>query len=414
MKIFCASLLLAFVHLNAHALTEQLFDQVRPSVVDLQIVNSTTGAVLASATGFVAHKPTWVVSNFHAVASHVMGYEKFPTHVVAHGVKGQRRVMQVIAVDVHSDLAILQTDIGFQGSPLKLNTEDTAIGQRGYSFGNPNRTGISIVEGLFNNYIGFSRKTQLFAGQISHGMSGGPVIDREGVVRGINVALVRSMPGMTYVIPAQKLQALFEDTEESTDEFSPRDLATYQVHHLTTSIADFVPSSSNKQNIGNFSAPTKYCSSNNLHKDTDWFRATEWECMLTGSLSFTSALDVAESSYKIKNFNTDRLGGIGSRTLMSKHFKDFMSELELVKTEHYGPWRCTSHRSKNSQGLNFRYRWCERAILLLDNLFEVHVHAKGPKHGNEQLLVGMSLRGYTKEDAKKIWNRIAERIGVNK
>jgi hypothetical protein len=51
--------------------------------------------------------------------------------------------------------------------------------------------------------------------------------------------------------------------------------------------------------------------------------------------------------------------------------------------------------------------------MLLDNLFEVHVHGKGPKLGNEHLLVGMSLRGYTQEDAKKVWNGIKEKIRRN-
>jgi hypothetical protein len=51
--------------------------------------------------------------------------------------------------------------------------------------------------------------------------------------------------------------------------------------------------------------------------------------------------------------------------------------------------------------------------MLLDNLFEVHVHAKGPRLGNEHLLVGMSLRGYTQEDAKKVFNGIKEQIREN-
>jgi hypothetical protein len=135
--------------------------------------------------------------------------------------------------------------------------------------------------------------------------------------------------------------------------------------------------------------------------------------MLTGSLSFTHPLDVAESSYTIKSFNTERLGWVRSWRLVNKHLNDFKSELELVKADHHGPWLCTSHRSKNSHGLSFRYRWCERSIMLLDNLFEVHVHAKGPRLGNEHLLVGMSLRGYTQEDAKKIWDNLTHQIQIN-
>lgn len=102
--------------------------------------------------------------------------------------------LHLLAFDAIHDLALVKT--GSPGAvagrpPLRFRPRDVpmAQGERIYSLGNPLDVGFAVIEGTYNGLVERSfYPTIFFAGSLNPGVSGGPTLDQQGQVMGINVA----------------------------------------------------------------------------------------------------------------------------------------------------------------------------------------------------------------------------------
>ncbi|MEO5696282.1 MAG: serine protease, partial [Burkholderiaceae bacterium] len=156
-----------------------------------------------------------IVTNYHVVAAAALKPERHDlVYVTADGVEAPLRILQL---DVLHDLALLKAGAapdaarGFDALEFRPEARPLAQGERIFSLGNPLDVGFAVTEGTYNGLVGRSFYPQIFfGGALSGGMSGGPALDQEGRVVGINVARRVDGEQVSFLVPASFAMALLE------------------------------------------------------------------------------------------------------------------------------------------------------------------------------------------------------------
>mgnify|MGYP000891452192 CR=1 FL=1 len=92
-----------------------------------------------------------------------------------------------------------------------------AQGERIYSLGNPLDVGFAVMEGNYNGLVKRSFYPQIFfGGALSGGMSGGPALDQDGQVIGVNVARRVDGEQVSFLVPSAFVAALLSRAKDGT------------------------------------------------------------------------------------------------------------------------------------------------------------------------------------------------------
>jgi serine protease Do len=120
---------------------------------------------------------------------------------------GRSEAADVLAVDAEGDIAVLQVDTG-DAPPVRLGSAGVAIGQPVFGVASPGGRGLRVTFGTVSATETSFRgpRGRRIAGSIEHtapllpGSSGGPIVDADGNVVGINTH--RLGEGFYLAIPA--------------------------------------------------------------------------------------------------------------------------------------------------------------------------------------------------------------------
>jgi serine protease Do len=183
-------------------LAEQSMLVHAPSIFQVKIVNRGSASPNSLGTGFVIGDGRFLATNYHVVSPAVL---KPDENYVAIEVEGKEQELEVLALDVIHDLAILA--LPSELKTITLSNQTPPKGARLYSIGNPLDIGMTIVEGNYNGLVESRFFDQIhFSGAINSGMSGGPTLNGQGEVVGINVASAGNQVG--FLVPVEKLMIL--------------------------------------------------------------------------------------------------------------------------------------------------------------------------------------------------------------
>lgn len=201
-------------HISKNILSaQQIAARTLPSVV-LIVCDNGSNASLGS--GFFI-RPGIVVTNYHVIKGMLRG-----TVRPAGGNKtGQRFPISVILdIDEKADLALLgvpEAKIAFLPT-LTLNSSNTPkVGETIYALGNPEGLTGTISQGIISagaRIIYGSRVLQISA-SISHGSSGGPVVDSQGQVIGVAVGSITEGQNLNFAVPSMYIQSLLAKWENN-------------------------------------------------------------------------------------------------------------------------------------------------------------------------------------------------------
>ncbi|HTW27946.1 MAG TPA: trypsin-like peptidase domain-containing protein [Acetobacteraceae bacterium] len=169
--------------------------KLMPSVVAVTtIANTPQGRMYFDGSGFIIDPSGVIATNRHVIA----GAEIIKVTIPGLG-DFDAKAIYISAV---IDLALLKVDVGQPLPALKLGNSDTVrVGDEVLLLGNPLGVGLSVSHGVIsalNRDIGDGSYDHYFQtdGSLNHGNSGGPLVDLEGQVIGIDTALISS-PGNT-------------------------------------------------------------------------------------------------------------------------------------------------------------------------------------------------------------------------
>lgn len=193
-----------------------LFAKYKDDIYQIRVINQATGQKTSIGSGFVVGDGTMLATNYHVVSDAVQKENRILRYLDSEDNEGE---LTLLGVDVVHDLAVLQADKKL-GNPFAF----AAIPPQGaalYALGNPHDLGFVIVDGINNGLLKKSaRENILFSGSLNSGMSGGPTLDEQGKVVGVNVSSLRRGQNISFIIPAQYLEALLAQVSDGSEDLN--------------------------------------------------------------------------------------------------------------------------------------------------------------------------------------------------
>ena len=183
----------------------QVAQQVLPSVVVVKTYDS-EGRSVGLASGFFV-STNIVATNFHVID----GASRANIRVV--GNPKTYQISGIVAFSKERDLVLLQVpNVG--GTPLILAGDNqTEIAEEIYALGNPEGLEGTISPGIVSSAgtrrIGGEDVIQVTA-PISHGSSGGPVVNKKGEVIGVAEGFLSEGQNLNFAVPVKYLVSLLK------------------------------------------------------------------------------------------------------------------------------------------------------------------------------------------------------------
>lgn len=186
----------------------------RDKLLQIRTLRRQTNTQSSTGSGFYVSDDGLIVTNYHVISQLALEPERHRAVLVA--VDGKEAPVKLLAVDVRHDLALLRVahadgDAPARYSALPLRPGDKPLhgGERIFSLGNPLDVGFAITEGTYNGLVQRSFYPRIFfGGTLNPGMSGGPAIDTQGRVVGVNVAKRLGAEQVSFLVPVQFVEQL--------------------------------------------------------------------------------------------------------------------------------------------------------------------------------------------------------------
>jgi S1-C subfamily serine protease len=203
---------------------QRAYETARDKLVQVRTLLKDQDSQASVGSGFVVSADGLIITNYHVVSQIALQPQRYRlTYTRAGGASG---ALQLLAFDAVHDLALARllppdaaggpagaapADLGYATLGFRPRTQALANGERIFSLGNPLDIGFAVLEGNYNGLVNRSFYPQIFfAGALSPGMSGGPALDGQGRVIGVNVATRLDGQEVSFLVPAQFAQELLE------------------------------------------------------------------------------------------------------------------------------------------------------------------------------------------------------------
>ncbi len=292
----------------AHAFDSQaVFELSEHAVYQIRVINRETGKKSSIGSGFIFDRPNRLATNYHVVSRYI---EKPDTYDLRYlSADGDQGTLRLLAVDAVHDLALVEAEHSL-GEPLAIG-EPPAKGASLFAMGNPLDLGLTVAAGTNGGVLSQTNDSRiLFSGSLNPGMSGGPTLDDQGVVVGINVSTARN--DISFIVPTRYLQALTTLPALSTD--SLLDEITRQIRAYQASYVDGItgaiwpPTTLRKMQVPGAVSPTIRCWDASPKAEPDLlYRHLSISCKNENDIYLTDRLEVGRVVYEYWWLETDRL-----------------------------------------------------------------------------------------------------------
>ena len=193
---------------------QRIYERTRPLLLQVRTLLKTQDSQSSVGSGFLVNGGQHLVTNYHVVSQYALQPARY--RLVYATVDGRQGALELLAFDVVHDLALLKpvdaAALAGRGAVvLRPEADALARGARIFSLGNPLDVGCAVAEGSYNGPVERSfLPTLFFGGSLSPGMSGGPALDEQGRLIGVNVAARRDGEQVSFLVPAAPVRALIE------------------------------------------------------------------------------------------------------------------------------------------------------------------------------------------------------------
>jgi S1-C subfamily serine protease len=357
-------------------------------------------------SGFLIGTSNLVVTNYHVVSQFALDPDTYVGEWV--DTSGQRGNVELLAVDVLHDLAVLRVSrngTGFFKMPPQLAR--LTQGQYLYSMGNPLDLGFAISEGAYNGVIARSFYDQLmFTGPINSGMSGGPSVTADGSVAGINVSKRLDGELVSFLVPARYAQDILNKVE--TQQKAPTDftavVAGQLLAHQTAMVNQLLSSPLSLKPMGPYQVPVREseqmrCWGRSNVKADKPFTVDDASCAMESAIFVSGSLQTGQIAIRHQFLRSAGLDKLRFAQLASASFRNehFGSNKDSRLT---GP-NCTEDFVKNTN-LPLRAVLCVRAYRKFAGLYDFALLTASTDQGLMSLQSRLDARGVSYENGMRL------------
>ncbi|MGQ3053445.1 MAG: S1 family peptidase [Roseateles sp.] len=197
------------------ASARRLYERSKGQLLQIRTLLKTQDSQASVGSGFLVSDDGHVVTNYHVISQFALEPDSYRLRYAT--TDGQGGVLELLDFDARRDLALLRAVDDGKGGGLKgrgalgfrPQDQPLAKGERIYSMGNPHDVAFAVVEGNYNGLVERSFDPLIYyAGGINPGMSGGPVLDEDGLVVGVNVSTMLFAQQVSFLVPGQFAEGL--------------------------------------------------------------------------------------------------------------------------------------------------------------------------------------------------------------
>lgn len=377
-----------------------LFESLRPGLFTVEVVHRASNNKNAQGSAFQVSGAGVLATNYHVVSEYVLDPERFSLRY--RDAQGETGPLEVLEVDVLHDLALVRIDDDLPegaSQPFELAESEPRMGATVLALGNPYDIGISLVPGTYNGLLENQyRKNIHFTGALNPGMSGGPAVNTDGEVVGVNVAGAGN--SVSFLVPVAELRALLSSVSEepsSLEEMRERVVGRI-IDHQAGMIDDLVAGDWSLEAFGPMMIPREIrswlsCSGSGSETDsqTPW-RESHSNCTLNDRIYLSRSLDTGPVELIFGWYESDELNAFQfARVFEQNTFMPFnrSGEDDVTEFECREGWVAF----ENLAPVNFKASYCMRAYLDYPGLYDVLYVARALLPDSEGLHVHYTLAG---------------------
>jgi serine protease Do len=383
------------------ALGRQVLDKVRPSVVQIKAFFGENTEKASHGSGFVVGQNGLAITNYHVVSDVVMFPDKYRLEYKT--TQGKVGKVEVLAIDVRHDVSLVRlVDLSLSSvPPLALATAIPPKGERAYSVGFPLDVGLTITEGVSNGLVEESFGERLhYAGAINGGMSGGPALDAQGRVIGVNVSAYRFQQSVSFLVPVRHASALLAQAYAKPQPLmraEARKEVSRQLLAHAKDLLSVLPEKLPTQTLRGVSLPTKImpffdCGASGDPDSDSPVQTQRSSCAAKAGLYLNPRLYGGDINFNHQLFSTSKLDAYR----FSKHMQRFSGASTGISRgfnrSEYGPSSCES-RMINNNGINLFAEICTRAYRKLEDVFDVSLRVVSSSKPREGFTSNLELTG---------------------
>jgi len=397
---------------------QKLYTAARADILQVRVLLKNGRTQSSVGSGFLIGTGNLVVSNYHVVSQFALDPDTYVGEWVDTG--GQRGNVELLAVDVLHDLAVLRVNrhgTGFFKMPAQL--AQLTQGQYLYSMGNPLDLGFAISEGAYNGVVTRSFYDQLmFTGPINAGMSGGPSVTASGDVAGINVSKRLDGELVSFLVPARYAQQLLDKVahqDKPPKDFKP--LVTAQLlAHQEVMINRLLDTPLSLKAMGPYRVPVREsdqmrCWGRSNVKADKPYTVDNTSCAMESAIYISGALQTGQVSMRHEFLRSSELGALRFSQLASTSFKN-ESFGNYKSTQLTGP-QCTERFVKNAS-LPLRAVLCVRAYRKFPGLYDFALLAASTDEPLMNLQSRIDVRGVSYDNGMRATRTFLEALSRDK
>lgn len=393
----------------------KLYEQARHQLVQVRTLLSGQGSQSSVGSGFIVGDEGLIITNYHVVSQVALQPQRY--RLTFAGVDGRQGDLDLLAFDVAHDLAVVRPSdkkgAAIGGLAFRPRTTTLDKGERIYSLGNPLDVGFAVVEGTYNGLVdrGFY-PTVFFSGSLNPGMSGGPTLDEQGRVMGVNVATRLDGQQVSFLVPAEFAQDLLQRARKATPikQAVYPELTRQLLLHQDQLTQRFMAQPWRSAGHARYRIPVPQetfmrCWGNSTQPDSKGLDFERSDCSMNQSVFINSSLYTGSLSTRHEIYDGRKLGALRFASQYSRSFRN----------EYFGGGgsrtaaQCSERFIKND-GLPLRAVVCLNAYKKLPGLYDMGVlvatldddiggaqgrfDAKGVSFDNAMKLADYYLKGY--------------------
>ena len=379
---------------------EEFYKKYTPAIYQIETISRQSRKKYSIGSAFQISADGLLVTNYHVIAPALLNPRMFVL-LARQSDKGAFPAV-VLAVDVVHDLAVLRIDPP-QTSFLPLGSSDINEGKVIYSLGNPHDLGLTIKEGLANGFVDKSVYRKILTSlSLNPGMSGGPTINENGQVIGVNVAVADM--ALSFLIPAEYLEALVNKAR-SHKSVSPSTMtADIERQLLLQERKRFIPllkTPWEKQQFGHFGVPAAIASDFSCWgKPNDdpeiWIKYPMFSCASQDSIYLSQRLSAHAVFFNYSSLSSASPDPVRLYALANDYFSNHRLDLQDAQSEDAENFHCRTDRTLVA-GRPFLVSSCARRLKQMPRLYDVNLLMGSLADPEEILMIELTLGAVSRE-----------------
>lgn len=404
---------------------ETVYASAPPRLLQIRTLLADAGRQTSTGSGFLVSADGLAITNYHVVSDAALEPKTYRLEYT--GADGTQGNVTLLAVDLPNDLALIRVDK--QEAPFftfdKAALDGTlAKGERLYSLGNPLDLGFTIIEGTYNGLVEHSYNDHIhFTGALNPGMSGGPAVNAQGQVVGINVATRRGGQLISFLVPARFAAALLARGREASP--AAGDLRKDVIAQLASWRGALYKSLGDEgfrdRVFGSYQAPETrsawfecWASTNASASPKPRASINSTSCKADASVYVASDLNTGTVEVNHSYAKSIDLNQFQFATVLTQ-----LAQPRLTMGGSFRKWYTPQHCHEDFVGVtpaaehpSLRVMWCAQGYREFDGLYDVAVVAVTQDRADEALVSRLNLQAIAYNDALRIGASFLQRLQV--